>query len=288
MLKLGSCRVARCGVIVLAGLLMFASGLFIAKALLPDTTMLGATEVFQDEGMLDVVNEKGEFLYALPFTDVHRLGLLHKGVHIFVFDRTGQTLLIQRTKNAVYSPNRWSFAGEHNKAGESYAAAAVRCLEEEVSNIYVSWPKAQPKLSIIRGPVYFQRITQAEDPSQRMFGGKDLHLAIQYAAFFDAVGQRNQVGGHEVQASRWISLSDLAIELKEHPEWHLANQYLDLWPNMTEAYELAMSWSGGAVGRNHIIGWEAPGGRPNKQDSNAKVVQDPQVSANVSATRDHD
>ncbi len=86
-----------------------------------------ASEVF------DVVDENDQVLEQRTRGEVHRLGLRHRAVHIFVFNRRGEVFLQRRSHLKDVSPLAWdSSAAGHLDSGESYAAAAVRELREEL------------------------------------------------------------------------------------------------------------------------------------------------------------
>ncbi|MDR2862921.1 MAG: NUDIX domain-containing protein [Puniceicoccales bacterium] len=65
--------------------------------------------------------------------EVHRRALLHRAVHVLVFDATGRLYLQQRSQYKDTCPGLFtaSCAG-HVDTGESYDAAAVRELGEEL------------------------------------------------------------------------------------------------------------------------------------------------------------
>lgn len=86
-----------------------------------------ASEIF------DVVDEHDQVTGQRTRGDVHRLGLRHRAVHVFVFNRRGEVFLQQRSHLKDISPLAWdSSAAGHLDSGEDYAAAAVRELREEL------------------------------------------------------------------------------------------------------------------------------------------------------------
>ena len=50
------------------------------------------------EELFDVVDEQDEVLYSLVRSEVHRRLLLHRAVHVFVFNSAGQLLIHQRSQ----------------------------------------------------------------------------------------------------------------------------------------------------------------------------------------------
>lgn len=82
---------------------------------------------------LDVLAEDGRVLEARAREEVHRLGLLHRCVHVFVLDPEGRLWLQRRALDRRLWPGLWtSSASGHLDAGEAEADAARRELREEL------------------------------------------------------------------------------------------------------------------------------------------------------------
>jgi isopentenyldiphosphate isomerase len=85
------------------------------------------------EEIFDVVNERDEVIGRQPRSEVHRLGLLHRAVHVLVFNSRGQVFLQNRSMKKDRQPGLWdSSASGHVDSGEDYDACAVRELQEEI------------------------------------------------------------------------------------------------------------------------------------------------------------
>ncbi len=85
------------------------------------------------EEIFDVVNDRDEVIGCDTRANVHRLGLLHRAVHVLVFSRSGQLLLQKRSMKKDCFPGAWdSSAAGHLDCGETYDACAVRELREEL------------------------------------------------------------------------------------------------------------------------------------------------------------
>ncbi len=81
----------------------------------------------------DVVNDRDEVVGRAARREVHARKLLHRAVHILVFDRTGRIFLQKRSMLKDMSPGLWdSSCSGHVDAGEDYDTAAVRELGEEL------------------------------------------------------------------------------------------------------------------------------------------------------------
>jgi isopentenyldiphosphate isomerase len=85
------------------------------------------------EEIFDVVNERDEVIGRQPRSEVHRLGLPHRSVHVLVFNSRGEIFLQKRSTKKDRQPGLWdSSASGHVDSGEDYDACAVRELEEEI------------------------------------------------------------------------------------------------------------------------------------------------------------
>ena len=85
------------------------------------------------EEIFDVVNERDEVIGRESRREVHRLGLLHRAVHVLVFNTRGQVFLQKRSMSKDRQPGLWdSSASGHLDTGEAYDQCAVRELREEI------------------------------------------------------------------------------------------------------------------------------------------------------------
>jgi isopentenyldiphosphate isomerase len=83
--------------------------------------------------IFDVVNERDEVVGQNTRGEVHRLGLMHRAVHVLVFNSAGLVFLQKRSLKKDGEPGLWdSSASGHLDAGEEYDACAVRELREEI------------------------------------------------------------------------------------------------------------------------------------------------------------
>ncbi|HEY1662211.1 MAG TPA: NUDIX domain-containing protein [Verrucomicrobiae bacterium] len=85
------------------------------------------------EEIFDVVNERDEVVDAKPRSEVHARGLLHRAVHVFVFNSRGEIFLQKRSMKKDRQPGVWdSSCSGHVDSGETYDETAVRELGEEI------------------------------------------------------------------------------------------------------------------------------------------------------------
>jgi isopentenyldiphosphate isomerase len=86
----------------------------------------------QDE-IFDVVNERDEVVGQLPRKEVHRRGLMHRAMHVLIFNSKGEIFLQKRSMKKDNFPGRWdSSAAGHLATGEDYDACALREVREEL------------------------------------------------------------------------------------------------------------------------------------------------------------
>ena len=85
------------------------------------------------EEIFDVCNERDEVIGQNTRAEVHRLGLMHRAVHVLVFNRRGEVFLQKRSMTKDTFPGAWdSSASGHLDTGEDYDECAVREMREEL------------------------------------------------------------------------------------------------------------------------------------------------------------
>ena len=85
------------------------------------------------EELFDVVDAEDNVLRAVERFIVHREKLMHRAVHIFVFNAAGQLYLQRRSLTKDSAPGKWvSSCSGHVDSGENYDDAAPRELAEEI------------------------------------------------------------------------------------------------------------------------------------------------------------
>ncbi len=87
----------------------------------------------RDDEIFDVVDEADCPVRTATRREVHEQGLIHRAVHILVFNKRGDCLLQKRSLLKDHMPGVWdSSAAGHLNVGEDYLSAAVRELREEL------------------------------------------------------------------------------------------------------------------------------------------------------------
>lgn len=85
------------------------------------------TEIF------DVVDENDTITGTSSRAEVHERNLMHRAVHIFVFNKNGDLYLQKRSMGKDMNPGVWdSSVSGHLDSGEDYLSAAIRELSEEM------------------------------------------------------------------------------------------------------------------------------------------------------------
>jgi isopentenyl-diphosphate Delta-isomerase len=146
------------------------------------------------EEYLDVISEHDVTIGKETRKKVHEVGLWHRGVHVFLFDKDGKMLIQKRSADRASNPLRLDCSvSEHVLAGESYAEAAIRGLKEEMGleNIEIK------KLSKFK----------------MNYGINDNEISELYEGLVDS----NQVkfDPEEIESIDYVSMNELRLMLKE-------------------------------------------------------------------------
>jgi len=83
--------------------------------------------------LLSVVDQNDHVIKTLPRHEIHALGLLHRAVHILVFNDSGELFLQKRSMKKDLNKGLWdTSAAGHVDVGEEYTASAIRETKEEL------------------------------------------------------------------------------------------------------------------------------------------------------------
>jgi isopentenyl-diphosphate delta-isomerase type 1 len=90
--------------------------------------------VSDDMGKLEIVDEEGHVIGLAERSELHRNpGLIHRVVHVLLFNNNGSLLLQKRSTRKDVAPGKWDTSvGGHISPGEDALAAARREMEEEL------------------------------------------------------------------------------------------------------------------------------------------------------------
>lgn len=85
------------------------------------------------EEIFDIVDAADAVIGRRPRSEVHRLLLRHRAVHVLVFNARGEVFLQKRSMLKDCHPGVWdSSSSGHLDSGEDYDACAVREAREEL------------------------------------------------------------------------------------------------------------------------------------------------------------
>jgi isopentenyldiphosphate isomerase len=86
------------------------------------------------EERLEIVNYKGEVIGHASRSEIHgNPSMMHRVVHVLVFNAKGDILLQKRSQNKDVAPGKWDTSvGGHVAIGESLVSSSVREMYEEL------------------------------------------------------------------------------------------------------------------------------------------------------------
>ncbi|HMC26487.1 MAG TPA: NUDIX domain-containing protein [Verrucomicrobiae bacterium] len=158
------------------------------------------------EEMFDVVDENDRVIGCEARADVHRRGLLHRAVHVLVFNSAGELFLQRRSMAKDTFPGAWdSSSSGHLCCGEDYDTCAVRELQEEIG------------LTPERAPERLFKVDACDETGQE-------HVWV-YRCFCDGPFVLNP---EEVQGGEWFSPESVTRWLSEKPE-EFASAFRKIW-----------------------------------------------------------
>lgn len=83
--------------------------------------------------LLDVVDAEDRVVAVRTRGDIHAEGLMHRAIHILVFNNRGELFLQKRSMSKDEQPGKWdSSAAGHVDSGEDYLDCARREIGEEL------------------------------------------------------------------------------------------------------------------------------------------------------------
>lgn len=95
--------------------------------------MQATTHAQSPDELFDVVDTQDRVITQASRAEVHARKLLHRAVHIFVFNKAGQVFWQRRSLLKDTAPGKWSSsASGHVDAGEDYDCTARREIQEEL------------------------------------------------------------------------------------------------------------------------------------------------------------
>ena len=163
--------------------------------------------------LFDVVDENDVPVRTETREVVHRDDLLHRAVHIFIFNKHREMFLQKRSRLKDKCPSLWdSSAAGHLDAGGSYEETATRELKEELD---IEVPLNE-----------LAYITPSENTGWefiKVFGGRH-DGAVRYPA-------------SEVETGMWLGMSELQTWVTQRPQ-DFAPGFIECWIAFTEKLEI--------------------------------------------------
>ncbi len=86
---------------------------------------------YEDNRILDVVNENDQVVDSKSRADIHRLGLLHREIHVWMFDKNYNVFFQKRGLHRPSAGLLDATVSGHVNKNEDYLVAAVRETKEE-------------------------------------------------------------------------------------------------------------------------------------------------------------
>ncbi|ADE55230.1 NUDIX hydrolase [Coraliomargarita akajimensis] len=158
------------------------------------------------EELFDVVDAEDNVLRVETRSTVHRERLMHRAIHVFVFNAEGQIYLQRRSMNKDSAPGKWvSSCSGHVDSGEEYDVAAIRELEEEIG---------------LKDPAQMQRILKESPCPQTGQEFVWLYTCQSEGPF--------TLDPEEVSEGRWVSIDELNQWADERPR-DFAWSFVHLW-----------------------------------------------------------
>ncbi len=156
--------------------------------------------------IFDVVDENDVVIGQKTRDEVHAENLLHRAVHVFIFNKRGDLLLQQRSMFKDVHPGVWgSSVSGHLDAGEDYATAAVRELDEEMG------------IQTESAPVEIARIAPSEATGWE-------HVRLYRMSHHGSVS----FPAAEVSAAAWFPLKEIEAWLAARPE-DFSSGFIECW-----------------------------------------------------------
>lgn len=139
---------------------------------------------------------------AMDKLEVHRRGLRHPAVSVFVLDAAGRVLIQQRALSKYHTPGLWAnTCCTHPQWGETDADCARRRLAEELGITGLDLMPA--------GTVEYRA---------EVGGGMVEHEVVAIFTARAPEGLRVTPDPAEVAATRWVGLEPLVAEMAEAPD----------------------------------------------------------------------
>ena len=154
-----------------------------------------ASEVFE------IFDDENRCIGTATRDQVHREGLYHRSVHVFMLNPDGELLVQQRATDKDVCPGLWDLSvAEHAQPGECPFQTALRGLREELS--------VEATVSLV-APFHLNVFTYPDVA----------RIDREFVQTFRCDGvDRHQADGVEGVATQWLSLIEIGKRLAANPD----------------------------------------------------------------------
>lgn len=151
------------------------------------------------EEMFEIIDASGKVVGTEKRSIVHAKGLLHKGVHGFVLDKTDNVFIQRRSLEKENEPGKWDASvAEHLKPGESFECAFVRGVMEELGAKAVNVERiGKRRAQFKQGEIYDEEVVEI------FKSGFEGNIRLQE---------------EEVIDGKWVDKKELLKEMDEKPK----------------------------------------------------------------------
>ncbi len=156
--------------------------------------------------IFDVVDENDQVIGRKTRGEVHAEKLLHRAVHVFVYNKRGDLLLQQRSMFKDAHPGVWdSSVSGHLDSGEDYPAAAIREMDEEMG------------IRVEDAPEEIARIAPCEETGWE-------HVRLYRSRHSGSL----RFPAAEVEAAAWFPVAEIEAWIAARPE-DFASGFIACW-----------------------------------------------------------
>eukprot|EP01117_Protostelium_nocturnum_P012701 TRINITY_DN4685_c0_g1_i2.p1 TRINITY_DN4685_c0_g1~~TRINITY_DN4685_c0_g1_i2.p1 ORF type:complete len:176 (+),score=61.46 TRINITY_DN4685_c0_g1_i2:153-680(+) len=157
------------------------------------------------EEVFEICDESNQTIGTEVRSKVHKEGILHRAVNVFVFDSKGRILIQKRSETKDVCPNLWDLScAEHLKPGETYRVGAIRGLKEELN---ISMENDEKRLKKLR--------------DFELFVHEDEKIGIKDHEFSELWSLSPQddfkIDDDEVSEAKFVEIQQLKEEMKSNP-----------------------------------------------------------------------
>ena len=155
------------------------------------------------EELVVLVDEQDNEIGLMPKMEAHEKAVLHRAFSVFVLNEKGELMLQQRAGSKYHSPLLWTnTCCSHQRSGETSLSAGKRRLMEEMGFV----TDLKELFTFIYKAPFENGLTEHELD----------HVLLGYYE------QDPDINREEVQDWKWMSIQEIAEDMKASPESYTA------------------------------------------------------------------